>query len=97
VNIRPRYAIGVIPRFLTKDDSVKRSRDGGMMGKNGQPTAAAVGPSGTLESANLATDLNALVDRLEVDWRSNRLVSRDAARQLHDLRAKAERLFDKVA
>ena len=66
---------------------------GYMMGKNGKPRSDPEGSTGGLQTAELAADLNAVVDRLEGDWRSGRWVFRDTAQQLHDLRAKAEQLF----
>ena len=43
--------------------------------------------------AELATDMKALVDRLEADWHSEHIVKHETAEQLHALRERAERLF----
>ena len=43
--------------------------------------------------AALAADLRLLVDQLEVDCASRKPVSPEAAAQIHNVRARAERLF----
>jgi hypothetical protein len=63
-----------------------------MMSTTGKPPRGERQLSG-LEPAALAAGLNAVVDRLEADWRSRRLIAQETVEQLRDLRIRAERLF----
>ena len=49
-----------------------------------------------LESSGLATlagDLTSLVDRLQADWHEQRTVRPETAKELHEMRERAERLL----
>jgi hypothetical protein len=67
------------------------------MGTNGKPAGDRVRLAGARRAATLAADLNALVDRLEVDWRSRRLLDQETVEQVRDLRFRAEGLFGGIA
>ena len=43
--------------------------------------------------AALATDMKALVDRLEADWQTQHILRNETVDELHALRQRAERLF----
>ena len=50
-------------------------------------------PSNTVPSlAALATDLSALVDRFEADWKEHGIVAGDLAEELHELLKRAQHI-----
>ena len=66
------------------------------MDTSGEPGCETDGRSktaGSLALIALTAELHVLVDRLETDWRERRTIRRETADDLHDLRARAERLL----
>jgi hypothetical protein len=73
------------------------NRRSGRMDTNGevrQEPAVETKGVGALAIAALTADLKALVDQLETDWSERLMVRQETAAQIHELRERAERLFD---
>ena len=84
--------LGILPQYVLRNF-------GGRFATNWPtvPELAVMIEASTSAIAALATDVKALVDRLEADWQTRHILRLETVEELHALRQRAERLFGDYA